>query len=116
MTEAEQLLVVEAVTDESRRDEAVAALLSGGLITPAYAAWYPKQTAPRQSAEWAPGGFLLLQAERVKAFRKLDAHWRGSVGRIASPLVGAWSWLASILKWALGGLVAVVLLFLVLRR
>jgi hypothetical protein len=117
MTDDEQLLVIGAVTDETTRGAAVQVLRSADLVTQAYADWYPRQSPVRQSAEWAPGGFLLLQARRVEAYRKLDKHWWKSVAGITAPVSGLFSWFTSGLLWVVGGFVLVlVLLVLLLRR
>lgn len=117
MTADEQQLLTAAVTQEWRRDEAVAVMLAAKLVTPAYAAWYAAQTPLRRSAEWAPGGFLLLQVRKFGALtgiagllmgaaqQKLEAAG-DAASKLAQPFVTFWSWVRAVVI----GVVALVVL------
>ena len=121
MTRDEQQLVVNAVREDWNRTEAVGLMLAAGLVTEKYAAWYGEQTPARQSAEWAPGGFLLLQARRAEQMAKLDEQFLGGVagmfGPLASPFTALWSWIRNAALWVIGGaLVILLVVVLTLRR
>ena len=119
MTRDEQLLVLGAVTDEATRGAAVDVMAAATLLTPAYVAWYAVQTPLRQSAEWARGGFLFLQVQRVKVDAAASpggilGQLGGLAGGLAGGLLGA---LLRPIAWVLGGaLVVLIILGLTLRR
>lgn len=115
MTAEEAQLVIGAVTDEGTRGAALDVMLSAGLLTPLYVDWYRAQSPLRQSAEWARGGFLLLQVDRVRVNAAASPGGAlGALGAIGGGLFGA---LLRPIAWTFGAIVAVLLLLaLVLRR